>query len=72
MCVCVCLCLRRPESGVRSLELELQVVVSFQMWVLGTDSGPLEGQYMLSTIELPPQLLIFIVCFSVSVCVLLA
>jgi hypothetical protein len=32
----VCRCPQRPE-GVRSLELELQVVVNHQMWVLGTE-----------------------------------
>jgi hypothetical protein len=31
-------CLRRPEEGVSTLELEIQVIV-VTMWVLGTDPG---------------------------------
>lgn len=31
----------RPEEGIRSLGLELQVVVSHPMWVLESDSSPL-------------------------------
>ena len=34
----VCRCPQRPE-GVRFLELELQVVVNHQMWVLRTKLG---------------------------------
>lgn len=39
-------CLRCPEEGVEEgagrLELELQVVVSFLLWVLGTELGSTE------------------------------
>jgi hypothetical protein len=38
------------------LELELQVVVSHQMCLLGIGSGALEKQCMLLTIKLSPQL----------------
>ena len=36
------------------------MVVNFQMWVLGTDTGPLGECHVLSTTEPPPQLLILI------------
>ena len=42
-------CLRCPGEGAESLELELQVVVSRLLWVLGTNSGPLEEQHGLVT-----------------------
>lgn len=40
MYVCHVWCMvRRPEEGVRSLELELQEVESCLVWVLGTKLG---------------------------------
>lgn len=49
MCMSICLridvcvpcgrqCLRKPEEGVRSLELELQGVIRLLAWMLGTES----------------------------------
>lgn len=39
VCKCMheCKCLPRPEEGVGSQELELQVVVSQPVWLLGTE-----------------------------------
>ena len=39
MCVCAHECLSpwRPKEGVRALGMELQVVVSCPVWVLGTE-----------------------------------
>jgi hypothetical protein len=43
VCMCVCVCatsaqyLQRPEEGIRSLELEFHVIVSYPAWVLCTE-----------------------------------
>lgn len=41
VCVCICMheckCLPRPDEGVGSLELEMEVVVSQPVWLLGTE-----------------------------------
>lgn len=50
---------RSPQSQKRasdSLDLELLVVVSHQMWVLGTELGPLEEQGGFLTIRPSPQI----------------
>lgn len=40
MCVCVCVCLLwKPERELNAPELGLQVVVSHQIWMLGTEFG---------------------------------
>ena len=38
------------------LELELEVVVNLQMWLLQPGSGPLQDQYVLSPWTIPPVL----------------
>lgn len=51
LCVCVHGHLQRLEEGVGSLELELQVLVSCLVWVLGTNYGIQQEQQALSTGE---------------------
>lgn len=34
-----CKCWPRPEEGVRFLQLELQAVVGYPTWMLGTGNG---------------------------------
>lgn len=56
-CICMSMCRYvyvcvswRPEA-LDSWELELKVVVSFLIWMLGTAPGPLEEQEMILTPE---------------------
>lgn len=34
-CECICQCPGKPEEGLASLDLELQTVLSYPVWVLG-------------------------------------
>lgn len=43
VCVCVCSAPQRPEDGVGSLDLELEVVVNCPVWVLGTEQSSARG-----------------------------
>lgn len=55
MCVCLYECMPHMLGGQRQtsdLELELQMVVTHSMWVLGTDLEALEEQQLFSTSKL--------------------
>ena len=52
MCTCVYSCSRILEEGVRSLELELQVVVSHPACGWEPSLGPLQKEYVLLATEL--------------------
>lgn len=54
-------CPQRPIKGIKSLELEFQLVSS-TMWVLESNSGPLENQPVLLTTE--PSIRLLIVCYD--------
>lgn len=52
--MCGCYAPKTPEKVLDLSELELEVlVVSCLMWMLGTNSGPLDEQKIVLTTELP-------------------
>ena len=69
VCVCVCVCIPTvyqlwlwvslkvyggQKKGLDPMELEIQVIVSYSLWVPETNSGPLEEQQELLTTESAP------------------
>lgn len=49
-------CLQSPGGGAAPLELELQVVVSFSTWVLGSKLRTTTGKDVLSPVPIPYML----------------